>query len=78
MNLQLHVKRSVIAVACSGIRRGWGRTSERLFFLNLKFFFFFQVLWGHQREWRKIVKAGLADTRHAMEGVVYKPGGFND
>ena len=70
MNLQLHVKRSVIAVVCSGIRRGWSRTSERLFF--------FQFLRGHQREWRKIVKAGLADTRHAMEGVVYKPGGFND
>ena len=72
MNLQLHVKRSVIAVACSGIRRGWGRTSERLFY------FFFSISRGHQREWRKIVKAGLADTRHAMEGVVYKPGGFND
>ena len=56
-------------MACSGIRRGWGRTSERLFFF---------FLGGHQREWRKIVKAELADTRHAMEGVVYKPGGFND
>ena len=29
-------------------------------------------------EKNEIVKTGLADTRHAMEGVVYKPGGFND
>ena len=48
MNLQFHVKRSVIAVACSGIRRGWGRTSERLFF-----FFFFQFLWGASKEMEK-------------------------
>ena len=45
-----------------------------------KAFFFFSISGGGglQRKWRKIVKAGLADTKHAMEGVVYKPGGFND
>ena len=32
----------------------------------------------NQRKRRKIVKAGLADTRHAKEGVLYKPGGFNE
>ena len=73
MNLQLHVKRSVIAVACPGIRRGGGANIRKAFF------FAFQFLGGgHQRRRRKIVRAGLADTRHAKEGVVYKPGGFND
>ena len=33
---------------------------------------------NNQRKRKKMVKAGLADTRHVKEGVVYKPGGFND
>ena len=32
----------------------------------------------NQRKKRKIAKAGLADTIHAKEGVLYIPGGFND